>query len=101
PPLRASWIAGRGDVEAYAGRERNLLDDGRSALRRGEASQEWKGTRPVPLRSMEGRTVTQMHYARAGIITEEMRFVALRENCDVELVRSELAAGRAIIPANI
>ncbi|WP_018297222.1 phosphomethylpyrimidine synthase ThiC [Corynebacterium lubricantis] len=101
PPLRASWITGRGDVETYAGRERNLLDDGRSALRRGEASQEWKGTRPVPLRSMEGRTVTQMHYARAGIITEEMRFVALRENCDVELVRSELAAGRAIIPANI
>ncbi|WP_018297212.1 phosphomethylpyrimidine synthase ThiC [Corynebacterium lubricantis] len=101
PPLRASWIQGRGDVEEYQGRERNLLDDGRSAIRRGEASQEWKGARPVPLRGQEGRTVTQMHYARAGIITEEMRFVALRENCDVELVRSELAAGRAIIPANI
>ncbi|MEX5265780.1 phosphomethylpyrimidine synthase ThiC [Kocuria sp. CPCC 205231] len=101
PPLRASWIQGREDVETYLGRERNLLDDGRSAIRRGEASQEWKGARPVPLRGREGRTVTQMHYARAGVITEEMRFVALRENCDVELVRSELAAGRAIIPANI
>src|ERR1700704_5781943 len=101
PPLRASWIAGRGDAETYAGRERKLLDDGRSAIRRGAASQEWKGERPVPLRSMNGRTVTQIHYARAGVITEEMRFVALRENCDVELVRSELAAGRAIIPVNI
>ncbi|ALU40066.1 phosphomethylpyrimidine synthase [Kocuria flava] len=101
PPLRESWIAGRGDVQAYAGRVRNLLDDGRTAIRRGAASQEWKGARPVPLRARDGRTVTQMHYARAGIITQEMRFVALRENCAVELVRSELAAGRAIIPANI
>jgi phosphomethylpyrimidine synthase len=42
-----------------------------------------------------------MHYARQGIITPEMRFVALREQCDVELVRAELAAGRAIIPNNI
>ncbi|QCU77960.1 phosphomethylpyrimidine synthase ThiC [Citricoccus sp. SGAir0253] len=101
PPTRGSWIRGRDDVEEYAGRERNLLDDGRSAIRRGEASQEWKGARPVPLRAKAGRTVTQMHYARGGIITEEMRYVALRENCDVELVRSEVAAGRAIIPANI
>ncbi|MCT2061333.1 phosphomethylpyrimidine synthase ThiC [Dietzia cinnamea] len=101
PPLRAAWIRGREDVEEYEGRERNLLDDGRSAIRRGEVSQEWKGATPVLLRGREGRTVTQMHYARAGIITEEMRFVALRENCDVELVRSELAAGRAIIPANV
>ncbi|MGV5049920.1 phosphomethylpyrimidine synthase ThiC [Rhodococcus pyridinivorans] len=101
PPTRADWIAARGDVERYPGRERDLLDDGRSAVRRGEASQEWKGPRPVPVRAKTGRTVTQMHYARAGIITQEMRFVALRENCDVELVRSEVAAGRAIIPANV
>jgi phosphomethylpyrimidine synthase len=45
--------------------------------------------------------LSQMHYARRGLVTEEMRFVALRENVDVELVRSEIAAGRAIIPANI
>ena len=42
-----------------------------------------------------------MRYARDGVITQEMRFVALRENCDVELVRSEVAAGRAIIPSNV
>ncbi|MEE8869321.1 MAG: phosphomethylpyrimidine synthase ThiC [Acidipropionibacterium acidipropionici] len=42
-----------------------------------------------------------MHYARAGVITPEMRYVALREGCDVSVVRDELAAGRAIIPANV
>jgi phosphomethylpyrimidine synthase len=45
--------------------------------------------------------LSQMHYARRGIVTEEMRFAALRENVEPELVRAELAAGRAIIPANI
>ena len=68
---------------------------------RGAPSQQWKGRKPVPRRAKAGRTVTQMHYARQGIITPEMRFVALREQCDVELVRAELAAGRAIIPNNI
>ena len=101
PPFRAAWIEGRGDTEEYGGRERNLYDDGKSAVRRGAASAEWKGTRPVPRRSLPGRVVTQMHYARAGVVTEEMRYVALREGCDVELVRSEVAAGRAIIPNNI
>ncbi|GLB67919.1 phosphomethylpyrimidine synthase ThiC [Arthrobacter mangrovi] len=101
PPLREGWIAGRADTESYAGRRRDLLDDGRSAVRRGAATAEWRGAKPKPRRGVVGKRVTQMHYARAGIITEEMRFVALRENCDVELVRSELAAGRAIIPANI
>ncbi len=101
PSLRHPWIAGRGDVEPYKGRERTLFDDGKSAVRRGSASEEWQGARPEPLRATEGRTVTQIHYARQGIITEEMRFVALRENCDVELVRAEVAAGRAIIPNNI
>jgi phosphomethylpyrimidine synthase len=46
------------------------------------------------------RNFSQMHYARRGLVTEEMRFVALRENVDPELVRSEVARGRAIIPAN-
>ncbi|HJM57710.1 MAG: phosphomethylpyrimidine synthase [Planctomycetes bacterium] len=55
----------------------------------------------VASRMEEGGNVTQMHYARQGIVTEEMRFVAEREGCDVELVRSELAAGRAILPANV
>ncbi len=48
-----------------------------------------------------GRHVSQMHYARQGVITEEMEFVARREKIEPELVRSEIARGRAIIPANI
>jgi phosphomethylpyrimidine synthase len=100
-PFRSEWIEVRGDTEAYSGRERNLLDDGKSAVRRGAASAEWKGAQPVPRRAVDGKTVTQMHYAKQGIVTPEMQFVALRENCDVELVRSEVAAGRAIIPNNI
>uniref|UniRef100_UPI00260937E3 phosphomethylpyrimidine synthase ThiC n=1 Tax=Corynebacterium stationis TaxID=1705 RepID=UPI00260937E3 len=78
-----------------------LEDDGRTAVRRGAPSQQWQGSKPVPLRAKSGKRVTQMHYARRGEITPEMRYVALRENVDVELVRSEVAAGRAIIPANI
>jgi len=49
----------------------------------------------------EGRNVSQMHFARRGVITEEMAFVAGREKIEPELVRSEIARGRAIIPANI
>jgi thiamine biosynthesis protein ThiC len=100
-PFRTQWINQRSDTEAYSGRERRLDDDGRSALRRGGASAEWKGEKPVTRRSLPGRTITQMHYAKQGIVTPEMRFVALRENCDVELVRAEVAAGRAIIPNNV
>jgi phosphomethylpyrimidine synthase len=101
PALRAAWVQARGDVEPYAGRGRNLADDGRSAERRGEASQQWKGQRADPLRAKAGRRVTQMHYARQGQVTPEMEFVAIREGCGVELVRSEVAAGRAIIAANV
>jgi phosphomethylpyrimidine synthase len=101
PPLRADWIRGRDDVEEYVGRGRALEDDGRSAVRRGQASSEWRGAGRDPVRSLPGRRVTQMHYARRGEITPEMRYAALREGCDVELVRSEVAAGRAIIPANV
>ncbi len=119
-PLRAGWIAGR-DVEAYDGREVRPEDDG---LKRGEA-------RRVPMfdrgarRPLRGRgAVTQLAYARAGIITPEMEFVAIRENLGreaalgtvrdgesfgasipdhvtPEFVRDEVARGRAIIPANI
>ncbi|HJG65181.1 phosphomethylpyrimidine synthase ThiC [Corynebacterium stationis] len=100
-PWRAEWIAARGDTETYEARGARLEDDGRTAVRRGAPSQQWKGTEPVPLRAKSGKRVTQMHYARKGEITPEIRYVALRENVDVELVRSEVAAGRAIIPANI
>ena len=101
-PARQQWIEARGDTEVNpTPRGRNLADDGRSAERRGEASQAWRGRTQQPRRAVPGRTVTQMHYARRGEVTPEMRFVALREGCDVELVRSEVAAGRAIIPANV
>ena len=101
PTPRSGWITSRDDVETYEGRERTLQDDGRSAVRRGQASDEWRGERRNPLRAKPGRTVTQMHYARQGKVTAEMRYVALRENVDVSVVREELAAGRAIIPSNI
>jgi len=52
-------------------------------------------------RSKAGGNVTQMHYARRGMITPEMEFIAIRENCTPEFVRDEVARGRAIIPANI
>ncbi|MGG3923952.1 phosphomethylpyrimidine synthase ThiC, partial [Geobacillus thermodenitrificans] len=54
-----------------------------------------------PLRAKPGKVVTQMHYAKKGIITPEMEFVAIREQIDPEIVRQEVAAGRAIIPSNI
>ncbi|HET7655642.1 MAG TPA: phosphomethylpyrimidine synthase ThiC [Luteimonas sp.] len=99
PPLRAPWIAERDDTEEYAGRATQLIDNGKAALRRGEAREQWRGTKPRPRRGTG--TVTQMSYARQGVVTPEMEYVAIREGCDVELVRSEVAAGRAIIPANV
>ncbi|MGH9778897.1 MAG: phosphomethylpyrimidine synthase, partial [Candidatus Acidiferrales bacterium] len=63
---------------------------------------EWIEKRLATLKSNgAGRNVTQMHLARQGAVTEEMRFVATREKCDPEFVRAEVARGRAIIPANI
>jgi phosphomethylpyrimidine synthase len=101
PAMRFPWIDARLDTETYEARGHLIADDGRAAVRRGAPSQQWQGRRPEPRHAEPGRTVTQMHYARRGVVTPEMRFVALRENCDVELVRSEVAAGRAIIPLNI
>jgi phosphomethylpyrimidine synthase len=54
-----------------------------------------------PLKAKTGKNVSQMYYAKKGIITHEMEYVAIRENCDPEFVRKEIAIGRAIIPANI
>jgi phosphomethylpyrimidine synthase len=62
---------------------------------------EWIQKRLAEAGPEATRNVSQMHYARRGIITEEMRFVAIRENVEPEFVRSEIARGRAIIPANI
>src|SRR2546429_492626 len=54
-----------------------------------------------PLRAKPGANVSQMHYARRGLITPEMEYIAIREHCAPEFVRDEVARGRAIIPSNI
>jgi phosphomethylpyrimidine synthase len=101
-PLRDPWIRGRGDVEVIEGRNAERRDDGRAAVRRGGANeQEWHGREREVLRAKPGRTVTQLHYARRGEITPEMAFIAVREGVAPELVRDEVARGRAIIPSNI
>lgn len=84
PSLRAGWIEERGDSEFYVGRLRVALDDGgkrgeedaRVAQLRAEAA----ALQRQPRRAKSGQNVTQMHYAKRGIITPEMEYVALREN---------------------
>ncbi|MGH9185889.1 MAG: phosphomethylpyrimidine synthase ThiC, partial [Acidimicrobiales bacterium] len=79
-----------------------LRDDGRAAARRGaRETRQWQGEPRPPLRSRSQRPVTQLHYARRGEVTPEMAFVARREGVEPELVRDEVARGRAIIPANV
>jgi phosphomethylpyrimidine synthase len=116
---RREWILARGDVEEYEGRARKPEDDG---LKRDEllsVPQFDRGGRK-PLRAKPGKNVSQLHYARSGLITQEMKFIAARENLGrsalrdgnsfgasipdeitAEFVRDEIARGRAIIPANI
>jgi phosphomethylpyrimidine synthase len=101
PPLRRSWVLERGDVEEYRGRTPTVRDDGRAAQRALRRADAHPGESRPPLRARPGRTVTQMHYARRGEVTPEMEFVAVREGVDPEVVREEVARGRAIIPANV
>ncbi|TVP09837.1 phosphomethylpyrimidine synthase ThiC [Shewanella sp. KCT] len=123
--LRSEWIAERGDTQeleqvSSGFTQQRLADEGLDHLRFEQL--------PKPRRALEGKVVTQMHYARRGIITPEMEYVALRENMaretvtdevlnqrapgesfgaklgepiTPEFVRQELAAGRAILPLNI
>lgn len=122
PRIRASWITARGDSELYDGRHVKPMDNGFAT---GERLVPEFPTRHVPRRAVGSRAVTQMAYARAGIVTPEMEFVAIRENLGrkalknalerdgedfgaeipdfitPEFVRDEVARGRAIIPANI
>ncbi|PGZ96495.1 phosphomethylpyrimidine synthase ThiC [Bacillus wiedmannii] len=96
---RHSWILERGDVEAYEGREVKPEDDGvKVALKHTPVFPQMDRQ---PLRAKQGANVTQMHYARNGIITSEMEYVAIREGVEPEFVRKEIAEGRAILPANI
>ncbi len=131
PDVRSSWIVGRADSESYTGRETKPADNGVS-----NANQATRYYNPelqrTPRRAVSGANVTQLHYARKGIITREMEYIAIRENelrgslanefntpervarfkgnsmgagfvdeVTAEFVRSEVACGRAIIPANI
>src|SRR5688572_20017353 len=103
-PLRAPWIHERADIDHYEGRSPTLRDDGRASERAGESGAEpfpGEGARRPRLRARSGRRVTQMHYARRGEVTPEMQFVAVREGVDPEVVRDEVASGRAILPANV
>ena len=132
PKIRREWIARRGDVEETKARKPKPIDNGykdEAALARRKIKHERFPASPEkPLRAKAGQNVSQMHYARAGDITPEMEFIAIRENqmrtqenqsgvynnqggegfgapggdfITPEFVRDEVAAGRAIIPANI
>lgn len=102
PSLRSPWIHERGDVEEYEGREIKAEDNGYKDENDPRANHNvFPGLKRKPLRAKKGRNVTQLHYARKGIITPEMEFIALRENMKPEFVREEVARGRAIIPSNI
>jgi phosphomethylpyrimidine synthase len=87
PPLRNKWIKGRGDVEEYPGRTHKPGDDGylsgrhveHVALKDREQYRVFPGLRRKPLRA-KGQPITQLWYARQGIVTPEMEFIAIREN---------------------
>ena len=124
PKIRENWIKERQDVEEYQGREINPKDNSADKYRKEEVPQFIKSSNKV-LKASQGKIPTQLAYARAGIITKEMEYVAIRENMNrqnllrdqnyrgenfnsfapeiitAEFVRSEIASGRAIIPANI
>ncbi|EIF12418.1 MULTISPECIES: phosphomethylpyrimidine synthase ThiC [Bacillus] len=95
--LRTKWITGR-DVEEYNGRTVKPEDNG---YKKEDHAAEYPGLQRKPLRAKAGKNVTQLHYARKGIITPEMEFIAIREHVSPEFVREEVASGRAIIPSNV
>ncbi|GGC31879.1 phosphomethylpyrimidine synthase [Novosphingobium marinum] len=125
PGLRREWQMARGDVEAYDAREVRPEDNGQLGPDRSAGVPAFPNVVRRPLRAKAGANITQMHYARKGIVTPEMEYVAERENLgraalkDVdrdggnswgaaipdfvtpEFVRDEVARGRAIIPSNV
>lgn len=101
PPLRRKWVLERNDVEEYEGRQVKPEDNGYQKKDPRAEQFVFPGLKRKPLRAKKGKNVTQLHYARNGIITPEMEFIAIRENVSPEFVREEVAKGRAIIPANI
>lgn len=122
--LRRDWIRDRGDVEEVTQREVKPEDNGQLGPDRSGGVQPFPNVRKKVLRAKPGMNVSQMHYARRGIVTPEMEYVATRENLGrqmlaeyvrdgeswgasipdyvtPEFVRDEVARGRAIIPNNI
>lgn len=99
PTPRHSWTLERGDVEGYEGRKVKPEDDGVKVA--SKHTPVFPQMDRKPLRAKQGANVSQMHYARNGIITSEMEYVAIREGVEPEFVRKEIAEGRAILPANI
>src|SRR4249920_1041441 len=97
---RLAWVKERGGVEEYQGRDIKPEDNGNVG-----ASHAAKAftAHHKPLRGLDGHKITQLEFARAGIITKEMIYVAERENLGRKLKfdRAEIARGRAIIPCNI
>jgi phosphomethylpyrimidine synthase len=101
PQLRRDWITARGDVEEYAGRE--ILPQDNGYLTRGAEDiakikdsgklEEFPGLKRAPLRAKAGACVTQIHYARKGIVTPEMEYVAIRENLGRQIAFETLANG--------
>jgi len=97
-PVRAAWIEARGDTEAYSGRERQALDDGvkhevpdaHAAERIAALRSEAAALQRTPRRAKAGANVTQMHYARQGIVTPEMEYIAIRENGKRDWMREYL-----------
>ena len=87
PALRRPWLDGRGDLDIV----KPAGDDDRELIPESLRRPVYRGS----------GTVTQMHYARKGVVTEEMEFIAAREGLPGEFVRSEVARGRAIIPCNV
>ncbi|MEJ6003928.1 phosphomethylpyrimidine synthase ThiC [Paucibacter sp. AS339] len=88
PATRAPWVEARGDTEVYEGRPIQLIDDGlREASQQEQLMQMSAGLRRQPRRAVQGANVTQMHYARRGIVTPEMEYIAIRENQKLEWMR--------------
>jgi len=123
PQLRREWQLARGDVEEYAAREVRPEDNGQLGPDRSGGVPAFPNVKQAVLRARPGANLSQMHYARRGIITPEMEYVAERENLGreklrqlpegnswgaaipeyvtPEFVRDEVARGRAIIPSNV
>ena len=97
--MRDAWIDERGDTERYEGRLAHILDDGgkhegRDAERIEQLRREAAALQRQPRRAKAGANVTQMHYARKGIITPEMEYIALRENGRLEWTEEFLGNAR-------